>query len=199
MLPDHYKTIMIATRMYEHMFYNLVESVSNCSKTCEGASYYTEGQNYYYLQGKADAYKEVANRILKEMEMSKRSFFDDRKCNAVLAKIFHGSQIESLDAVIPDDRVRGNTLEFHKKQLLVQAFSQEMMASFILGMKFEELRKKPEYKRMSEQELFEALLESRGFTKEIMEFLDRRYQLQNAIENEQQENDRERNENAPNE
>lgn len=174
-MEDALKTFEAAMAIYNKMFDCLVESVSNSAKSCEGATWYQDERSIHYLQGKVSAYREVANRILKERRMVLSNISSDRKLYRKLDKIFRGMQIDSLDEILPDDKVRGNATQERLKRRLVEGFWNEMLTSFQLGIKFAELRAKPEYESMTEEELYKKLLESAGIKEETLEYLDKLY------------------------
>ena len=174
-MEQRMQAMQAAILLYDKLFQNLVQSVSNAGKTCEGAMLFNEGRNLYYLQGKVDAYREVSNRILKEKKMSFDNCMYDRKVNKNLEKIFRGRQIDSIEKVMPEDHYRGNKERYHERERVVQCFWGEMLKSFELGMKFAEMMGKPEFKDMTEEELFQKFLETDGISKETLEWIEQRY------------------------
>ena len=169
---QQYNTMRLAVEMYNILFYNLIESVSNCENTCKNAAMWAnDGKSIHYLMGKTDAYKEVANRIMKERGITQDYLFHDTETYRKFDKLLHG-QIEALEEVIPDNKVRGNMEMYHQKQRLVAAFSQEIVRGFVLGMNFANLKKDPKNKAMTEEELFNKLLECGGITDGIKKWID---------------------------
>lgn len=169
------QAMQAAMVLYNKLFQNLVQSVSNAGKSCEGAMMFNEGRNLYYLQGKVDAYREVSNRILKEKKISFDGCMNDRKVTKNLEKIFRGRQIDSIEKVMPEDHYRGNRERYHERERVVQCFEEEMLKSFELGIKFAQMMDKPEFKDMTEEELFQKFLEIDGISKETLEWIEQRY------------------------
>ena len=76
---------------------------------------------------------------------------------------------------MPEDHYRGNKERYHERERVVQCFWGEMLKSFELGMKFAEMMGKPEFKDMTEEELFQKFLETDGISKETLEWIEQRY------------------------
>ena len=164
-----------ALMLYNKLFNNLVKSISNSAKSCEGAMLFTDdGKSIHYQQGKVDAYRELANRILKERKLTLQEFEFDPKLSRSLALVLRGRQIDSLEKIIPDNKVRGNYEKYREKQKIAVCFSQEMVKSFELGMKFAKIKSDPEYKDMTEEELYKRLLECSPLSKEALAFIEKR-------------------------
>lgn len=171
-MENEMKIMDAATLMYTRLFHNLIESISNCAKTCEGAMMFCDdGKSIHYQMGKVDAYRELANRILKEKNITFNQFRVDWRLARSLKMILRGYQIESLEKIIPDDHYRGNYEEFRKKCEISACFSREMVKAFELGINFAKMSSEPEFKEYTEDELYQRLLECSKLSPEAIDFV----------------------------
>ena len=176
-LSQKMQTMQAALLLYNKLFNNLVESVSNAGKSCEGAMMFNDdGRSIHYLQGKVDAYREVSNRILKEKKISFDQCMNDRRVCRSLEKIFRGRQIDSIEKVMPEDHYRGNRERYHERERVVTCFEEEMLKSFKLGMEFADIMSKPEFKDLTEEELFQRFLTLNGISQETLAWIEERYE-----------------------
>jgi hypothetical protein len=129
----------LALDMYDTFASELVKSLTNIKNINEALSTpptFKDGNESNYFKGKADAYKEIVERIGKEYTLAKQGLtYDGTKIFEVIGR----QKNLAVDRIIPENRIRGRR-EYGKmyriKGNIADLLERFAINGFLLGVKY---------------------------------------------------------------